>query len=290
MYQKPSAPRSIGGVLDNTLQLYKASFSKCWIPALLTGVVAAMLGLYQLRRMAVLSTSAISGTGFNGLAAQSLASSRQSWSLSLLGIFIELLCYAVMMYIITAISRGQPATVGSSFAATLRRLPAIIGAALIVGIISALGSGLALTPIMFVAARLPAGANPATILSIAGPVLLLCLVLALPVIYVISRMQLFLVALVGDSLGPLQSIAMSWRLIGGNWWRTTTTVFVMGVIAYILLLVVLGIAGTVAVMVVGVPAGPANVFGTVAIVGSITGGLTRLIYAPLFSAMYVAST
>ena len=43
MYQKPAVPRSIGGVLDDSLQLYKASLPSCWLPALLVSLVTGAL-------------------------------------------------------------------------------------------------------------------------------------------------------------------------------------------------------------------------------------------------------
>src|ERR1700722_7477393 len=48
MYQKPTVPQSIGGVLDDTLQLYKASFASCWLPALLTALIAGAFSYFVL--------------------------------------------------------------------------------------------------------------------------------------------------------------------------------------------------------------------------------------------------
>src|SRR6185312_2273186 len=40
MYTRPTAPRSIGGVLDDAIRLYRAAFSRCWVLALGGGVLS----------------------------------------------------------------------------------------------------------------------------------------------------------------------------------------------------------------------------------------------------------
>jgi hypothetical protein len=115
-----------------------------------------------------------------------------------------------------------------------------------------------------------------------------CLLLAIPVIYVVSRMLLYMVPLVAERQGPLRSIATSWRLVGGNWWRSSTVLFVMGIIVYVLTIVVIAIAGAIGVMVTGIPTGPGQVFGAVAVIGALMGGAIRIVSAPLMSAVFVS--
>lgn len=45
MYAQPTAPRTIGGVLDDSIQLYKASLPKIWPLALLSAILMAIPGL-----------------------------------------------------------------------------------------------------------------------------------------------------------------------------------------------------------------------------------------------------
>jgi hypothetical protein len=121
-----------------------------------------------------------------------------------------------------------------------------------------------------------------------GPAFLVCLVLLIPITYVVVRMMLYMVPLVAESQGPVRSIATSWRLIGGNWWRTLTVVCVMAIIVYVLTIVVLAIAGAIGVMVAGVPKGAGQVLGAVAMVGALVGGLLRVVSGPLMAALFVS--
>ena len=41
MYTLPTAPRPIGGVLDDAIGLYRATFKRCWLLALISGVFSA---------------------------------------------------------------------------------------------------------------------------------------------------------------------------------------------------------------------------------------------------------
>jgi hypothetical protein len=285
MYQKPSVPRSIGGVLDDTMQLYKASFARCLVPALLMGVAVALLGFYQVSRLPVTASGA---TDLQALFVRGMATSPASSLMSLLAIVIDLVFYGVMIFITAAVSRDEAPTMGASFAASLRRLPANIGASLLVAIAGVIGAGVALVPFFIVLAGNPRGATLPQIAARMGPAVLVCLLLAIPVIYVVSRMLLYMVPLVAERQGPLRSIATSWRLVGGNWWRSSTVLFVMGIIVYVLTIVVIAIAGAIGVMVTGIPTGPGQVFGAVAVIGALMGGAIRIVSAPLMSAVFVS--
>lgn len=46
MYTRPTEPRSIGGVLDDAIRLYKAAARGWWLPSLLTGLVNAGVALF----------------------------------------------------------------------------------------------------------------------------------------------------------------------------------------------------------------------------------------------------
>jgi hypothetical protein len=285
MYHKPSVPRSIGGVLDDTMQLYKAAFSRCLVPALLMGIAAALLSFYQVSRLPV---TASGGTDLQALLARGMATTPTSMLLSLVALLIELVFYAVMIHIIAAVSGGEAPTVGESFSASIRRLPANIGATLLVAIAGVIGTGVAMVPFFIALAGNPRGAALPEIAARMGPAILVCFVLAIPVIYVVSRMLLYMVPLVAERQGPLRSIATSWRLVGGNWWRTSTVLFVMAIIVYVLTIVVVGIAGAIGLMVTGIPTAPGQALGTVAVIGALMGGAIRIVSAPLMSALFVS--
>jgi hypothetical protein len=285
MYNKPNVPRSIGGVLDDTMQLYKASFSKCWLPAVLAAVLATALGVYQLTFLP--APPGARGSGLEAIFAQSVSSSPLSTLVSLLTVLIEGMFYGTLIHIISAVTRGESPQFGTSFSAMLRRLPAMIGASLTVGVIVLAGFVIAFMPFIVVAAGAPSGATIAQLAARAGGAILLCLVLMIPLLYVMLRLQLFIVPLISESRGPWQSIAASWRLVGGNWWRTSTAVFVMGIVLYVLLIVVLAVSGGIAVMVAGLPRGTSQVFGATVVVGMVVGGVIRIVSTPLLAALYV---
>jgi hypothetical protein len=55
-----------------------------------------------------------------------------------------------------------------------------------------------------------------------------------PGIWLWGCLQLWLVALCVEDLGPFRAFGRSWRLIEGNWWRTSATVGVAIVIVLVL--------------------------------------------------------
>jgi hypothetical protein len=185
------------------------------------------------------------------------------------------------------VARGHPPSFGSAFAAGLRRLPQTVVASIIVFILSTVGFGLAFSPALVAFARVRS-ASLIEIVGAVGPVLLVCLLLLIPVLYVLSRIQLFLVVLLSEGRGPLHSIAASWRLIGGNWWRVSNVVLILGIIVYVLIVVFGGLTGTIALMTAGFSA--ADLKGaavTMLGVEVLTGGLVRIVSAPLLAALHV---
>ena len=56
MYVQPSAPRDIGGVIDDAIKLYRASFRTCWPIALIASVISAATVLYVVSRFPALAT------------------------------------------------------------------------------------------------------------------------------------------------------------------------------------------------------------------------------------------
>src|ERR1700676_5577504 len=57
MYVQPTAPRDIGGVIDDAIKLYRASFRTCWPIALIASVVSAATVLYLLSRFPAMATA-----------------------------------------------------------------------------------------------------------------------------------------------------------------------------------------------------------------------------------------
>ena len=188
MYKHPSTPRSIGGVLDDTIQLYKASFASCWLFGLLMGLVSFGFSLY------VLSPN---GTPLTPTEQFALMKTPTFLIGYLLLIAISLLIYGAVTANVYAVSRGEQPGVRSGLATGLRVWLSMFFAGLVFAII-----------------------------IVCGLVLLI-----LPGIYLMTRLQLWPVAVVGDRNGPMQSLGTSWRLVQGHWWRTFTVFAVLVIIA-----------------------------------------------------------
>jgi hypothetical protein len=250
MYQKPTVPRSIGGVLDDTFQLYKASFSSCWQPMLIITLIGLASGFY---RFSAVPAVAAAGTGLRDLLQQFQATPRGYRAVNLLVMVVNLVLYAALLLNIVAVSRGAVPSFGASLTAALRRAPALIVAAII----------------FFIAV-------------VVGFILLI-----VPGFYLANRLQLFVVPLVTESQGPVESLGTSWNLVGGHWWRTATLMFVMLAIMYVLDLALVALAGAVVAVAGGGAASLARGAGAFVFGSLILTGLVGIFTTPLFVTVFV---
>jgi hypothetical protein len=194
MYDIPTAPLPIGGVLDNAIKLYRASFRGCWPIALLGTLVSAAAGIYitlYLRR------AGINPTGMAALAA---------YGRPQVGLF-NVLNGLFSLVVLGAVIASQ-----NSVATGMVQLP----------VAPAFGVGFA--------RLLPA--IPAVILSGLGTVLGLVLLLV-PGIWLFGVWFLWPVALFAEHAGPMRSLGISYELVRGHWWRSSTTVTVAMIIALV---------------------------------------------------------
>ena len=253
MYQKPTAPRTIGGVLDDTIQLFKASFSTCWQPSLIMSLITSALGYFVFLTMP-LAAATLSP-------AETLA--RFRGMMGALGIWylVVVVCglvfYGMVIANTAAVSRGAPLSFGASFTKSLRRAPELFVASIVFFIAIVIGF----------------------------------ILLFIPGCYVWNRLQLFAVPLVDEAKGPFASLGASWRAVGGNWWRTAAVVFVIFVILVVLEMVlgmVAGIVGAVGTLGGAAGSSPAAIMGRVQLVTLLVGAFVRIFTMPLLVAVYVA--
>ncbi|HTY50013.1 MAG TPA: hypothetical protein VMB48_10005 [Steroidobacteraceae bacterium] len=203
MYTPPSAPRSIGGVLDDTIQLYKTSFTACVIASTFLALLAFGLGLYT--RPHSPATHNLQPLA-QQLAALATAVPPHVMPVYLVYLVLAALGYLVMLVQVTRVAGGETALpLGAAIGRAAGRLPATIGAG-----------------ILFL------------IFIIVGTVLLI-----IPGVYLWNRLQLFAVPLVAEGVGVEGSLSRSWHMVAGHWWRTAT---IIGVIFIILLVLDLLIA------------------------------------------------
>jgi hypothetical protein len=286
MYQSPTVPRSIGGVLDDSIQLFRASFSKAVIPALLMSAVVVVQLLIQLSSGALEARS----SGLQGAAGAATAASAAAGSalVSLLGSLFDVVLYGTILLITIGVARGEAPTFRTAFGGAWRRFGAMLGASILFGLVGGLGFILAAIPIFLNLSGLTTGASFAQVVARLTPQILESLVLMLPVIYVVTRMMLYPVPLLGESQSASQSLGTSWRLVGGNWWRTSTVVFVLGIVVYVFMIIVIAVGGAAAAVIVSGRMGTQQAAVAAGLSVGIALGATRVISSPLIAAMFVA--
>jgi hypothetical protein len=255
MYQKPTAPRSIGGVLDDTIQLFKAALPSCWLPALLMSLVTSAMGYF------VASTVPLTATPIQPAEVltryRALIGAFGLWYLAV--IICGLVFYGMIIVNIGAVSRGTTLPFGASFAKALRRAPELFVAGVVFLLVTVIGF----------------------------------ILLLIPGFYLWNRLQLFMVPLEDEAQGPFASLGASWRVVGGNWWRTAAVVFVLFVILIVLEMILGMLAGIFAAFggfsgAAGGQINPAALVGRVQLITLFVGAFVRIFTMPLLMAVYVA--
>jgi hypothetical protein len=279
----PSAPVSIGGVLDSGFLLYRNSFSRCWVPALLVALVATALGVSEL--MWLPRTDAGTASMVNTMLALSrLGQQWPAWVLlgSLGVVLVSLACTGAMLLIDRALLQGAAsASVGRALAKSLWRLPAVVLFGVTFLLIIIVATALAAMALAFIlvgfASVVGLLSAPLQIaLGVLGFVLYL-----LPATYLGVKLQLSLAAMFLDDIGPISAMRVSWKLTRGRWWRGFAIISVTLILIYLFQLAFsllgFGAAGL-------TPAGMRER----AIVWIVGGHLGSLVVYPAFAAIYVA--
>jgi hypothetical protein len=181
----PLRPRSFGELLDAVLQIFRLSLLKC-MPYATLAIIAGQLSTfyYLLRgRLPTLDSNDPVGVTLYGV-----------------GTLIELILWMALLRRQSGIAAGRPAAGFADLLDAVKRAPAIAAIALLGGAAAAFFvlPALALTP-------------PYRAAGIA--------VMLAPAIYVLIALSLSLPALVLARKGVLASLAYSFRLVRGNWWR-----------------------------------------------------------------------
>ena len=280
-YVAPSAPLSIGGVLDDWLRLFRSSFSGCWPLALIAAVAGTAVQLLVVPRpprpgLSVLQY--LEQTGSMVHTPQILLGDIVFW-------LILLVVYGALLAQQTAVMGARaPLSFGGALNSGLRRLPQM----LLAGVLLALILG---------AVFMPAGVSLGLLIGLrrAGHdsrSLLLGAVfgiaaLSLLLIYLSVRLQFWLPAIFVDDCGGAASLGRSWRLVKNHWWRVTAITFVAGVIIWILSVAIGGTAGAVAALLGAHGTGPADMLYRLRL-GAAIATIARLVTMPLLTAVWLA--
>ena len=228
MYVKPTTPRSIGGILDDAIKLYRDAFAKSWPLALLGQMLLAVPVLIV--RSKVGAVPAVAG---NPMSALAVYASPGVWLPYLVAVILLFGINNALVRRADGVAEAREETSGQSLALGFRLLPrtillffaisaAMVIAGVIVGVLAAtvLGS-LPVAKGILLAAAIAAG------------------------IYAWGRIFLANVALVVDDAAVLKSLEISWTLIKNHWWRSATVYTVAVIIAMVFYFVIGFLSGLV---------------------------------------------
>lgn len=228
MYVQPTAPRAIGGVIDDAIKLYRASFRTCWPIALIGSVVTAAISLYLLSRFPALATVRDPALMWQMLKPSPV------WGWLLIPGIASLLLLGAVIACQNALAAGTgPMTVGVALATAFARLHWLL-LAVLVGVIF-IGSGVGIVLVPVVAAS--------RVLAVLAWVIL--------GIYLWGRLQLWMVAVFAEDAGTFRAMGVSWRLVGGHWWRSAT-ILTVGIIIVLVISMLFGLVGNLIFVVVRV--------------------------------------
>jgi hypothetical protein len=202
MYTRPSSPQSIGGVLDDAVRLYRGSFVKT-LPLSLAASIAVGVP-------SVLLSKTPYRPGPQSLQAMiQIASSPTYWLTYLICMLAYAVIYAGLIVIVNDIGAGRRADLPAAFRVGMERLPSMIGAFILIGLM--VGVGLIL--------------------------------LVIPGIYLWGIFQLTGFPLILDKERVGASLSQSRRLVKGHWWRASTIVTVVIIMAIVLEMILTFLAG-----------------------------------------------
>lgn len=277
MYVAPSAPASIGGVIDDAIRLFRSSFSRVWFLAL---TLAVMLVGYQLF-VAVFIPAYQQG-------ARTGVHSRSWWLgylIALLGSYLVLLAGSGLLEggLIArqaAVANGDLSfSLGRAFATGLRRVPGLLLGALLCCL--AVAAAALLGVIIIVEAQmwsigLELHRGGRILLNTAG-----IAIAVVPAIYVIVRLQLWMVSMFANGRTAPASLHESWLLTRGHWWRAMallSMVFILMMVFTFCFTFAAGIIGAAAHL-------QAKTLGLIVMLSMLA---TRIFLFPLMSALWLA--
>lgn len=204
----PLKPRSFADLLEAVIQLFRLSLLKC-LPYATLAIVAAQLWIlyYQShgRRPSLDSNDPVGVTLYG------------------VGTLIGVILSVTILLRQSAMAAGRPVTGATGLVETLKQAPAIVAIALLSGalVTMLMLPTLALAPIYRTAA---------------------IAVMMVPAIYLVITLSFSLPALVLARKGVLASLAYSFRLVRGNWWRVAFLYIVGAMIIMTFVLLVASIS------------------------------------------------
>jgi hypothetical protein len=278
VYIKPTAPRSIGGIVDDGIKLYGSAFAKSWPLSLLAQVLLAGPALILRYQMSGLQISATNPQAIQAM--QAIFKSPSVWLSYIVMVIVLVGFYNALLILLDGVAETKAESFGRSLAAGFRLMPRTILLFIVVSVALAVGGivvGIVGGILVAVLSRALGSLAP-IVIGISW------VVFAGLLIYFWGRLFLSNVALVVEDSGVFKSLATSWDLIKNHWWRTAT----IYTLALIIVMVFYLVIGVVNAALVGVTVQGA--FGTRTILSqlvSLAGGTVLMSLVPaVLLAMY----
>jgi len=237
VYVKPTAPRSIGGIVDDGIKLYGSAFAKSWPLSLLAQVLIAVPALILRYELGGLKISATNPQAMQTMLA--IFKSPGVWLSYIAMMIVFVGCYNALIVLLDGVAATKAESFGRSLATGFRLLPRTILLFVVLGLALA-GVGIV---VGIVGGILVAGLSRA--LGSAAPIVIGICGVAFSglLIYVWGRLFLSNVALVVEDAGVFKSLSISWALIKNQWWRTAT-IYTMALIIVMVFYFVIGFVNT----------------------------------------------
>jgi len=215
MYVKPTAPRSIGGVFDDAIRMYRNFGPGVWLLAFALELATEVPSLvWQMQLMPAVADSMQDQLAALQDPLAALHVSPAVWLLTLIAIPIYLMFYVALIANINGVAAARAISTGTAIGMGLGKLPRAILLGVLVACIVVLG----------------------------------LVLLLVPGIYWAGTLSLAFIVLVVEDTGISQSMAVSRELIKGHWWRAATLlsyIFVIALVAYFAVLLITGLVAVV---------------------------------------------
>src|SRR5882672_83314 len=147
MYVKPTAPRSIGGVFDDAIRMYRNFGPSVWLLALafeLTTTIPSLV--WQMQVMPAVADSIQDPLTALQDPLAALHASPGVWLLTLIAIPIYLIFYVALVASINGVATAREISTGTAIRLGVGKLPRAIGLGVLVACIVVLGLLLLLVP------------------------------------------------------------------------------------------------------------------------------------------------
>jgi hypothetical protein len=213
VYVKPTAPRSIGGVLDDGIKLYGSAFAKSWPLSLLAQVLLAGPALILRYQMSGLKISATNPQATQAMLA--IFKSPSVWLSYIVVVIVLVGFYNALLILVDGVAEAKAESFGRSLAAGFRLMPRTILLFIVLGLALA---------VVVVVGGIVGGIVAAVFSRVLGSVTPIAMVIIFGglFIYVWGRLFLSNIVLVVEDAGVFKSLGASWALIKNHWWRTAT--------------------------------------------------------------------